>query len=186
MYAIIKTGGKQYTVKPGEVLDVEKIEGEAGTKVQLEALFINDGTNIITDADALAKATVTAEIIDQHKGKKAIIFKFKKRKGYKRTKGHRQNLTKICITEIAGVKAEAPAKKEAPKAEKPAKKEAPKAEAPKAEEPVVEAAAEAAEAPAQDLSKFTVVQLKEMAKEKGIKIPSGAKKAEIIEIIENA
>ena len=174
MYAVIKTGGKQYTVKPGDVLDVEKIEGEAGDKVQLEVLFLNDGTNIVTDADALAKTTVTAEILDQHKGKKVIIFKFKKRKGYKRTRGHRQNLTKICITEVAGVKAEAPAKKEAPKAEEP-----------KAEEPKVEAAP-AAEAPAEDLSKLTVAQLKELAAEKGIKIPSGARKAEIVEIIQNA
>ena len=106
MYAIIKTGGKQYTVKPGDVIDVEKIEGEAGTQVQLPVLFLNNGEDVVTDADALAQTTVTAEIVDQHKGPKAIIFKFKKRKGYKKLRGHRQNLTKIVITEVAGVKAE--------------------------------------------------------------------------------
>lgn len=83
MYAIVKTGGKQYTVKPGDVLDVEKIEGEAGDKVSLDVLFLNDGSNVVTDASALAKTNVTAEILDQHKGDKQIIFKFKKRKGYK-------------------------------------------------------------------------------------------------------
>ena len=170
MYAIIKTGGKQYTVKPGDVIDVEKLEGEAGTQIQLPVLFLNNGTEVITDADALANTTVTAEIVDQHKGPKAIIFKFKKRKGYKKLRGHRQNLTKIAITEVAGVKAE-------PKAAKPAKAEAPVET--KAEAPVEEA-------PAQDLSKMTVAELKAYAAEKDIKVPSSARKAEIIELIQNA
>lgn len=171
MYAIIKTGGKRYTVKPGDVIDVEKLEGEAGTQIQLPVLFLNNGTEVVTDADALAKTTVTAEIVDQHKGPKAIIFKFKKRKGYKKLRGHRQNLTKIVITEVAGVKAE-------PKAAKPAKAEAPaetKAEAAPAEETA-----------AKDLSKMTVAELKAFAAEKDIKVPSSARKAEIIELIQNA
>ena len=100
MYAIIKTGGKQYTVKPGDVIDVEKIEGEAGTQVQLPVLFLNNGEDVVTDADALAQTTVTAEIVDQHKGPKAIIFKFKKRKNYKKLRGHRQSLTRIQIESI--------------------------------------------------------------------------------------
>lgn len=173
MYAIIKTGGKQYTVKPGDVIDVEKLEGEAGTQIQLPVLFLNNGTEVVTDADALAKTTVTAEIVDQHKGPKAIIFKFKKRKGYKKLRGHRQNLTKLVITEVAGVKAE-------PKAAKPAAK---------AEAPVAEAKAEAApaeETAAKDLSKMTVAELKAYAAEKDIKVPSSARKAEIIELIQNA
>ena len=105
MYAIVKTGGKQYTVKPGDVLDVEKIEGEAGDKVSLDVLFLNDGSNVVTDAGALAKTKVTAEIIDQHKGDKQIVFKFKKRKGYKRTRGHRQQLTRLCIVAVGAVRA---------------------------------------------------------------------------------
>ncbi len=183
MYAIIKTGGKQYTVKPGDVIDVEKLEGEAGTQVEFPVLFLNDGKDVVTDADALAKTTVLAQIVDQHKGPKAIIFKFKKRKGYKRLRGHRQNLTKVVITEVAGVKAEAPkAAKPAKKAEAPKKEAAPKA-AKKEEAP--KAAAPAAEAPA-DLTKMTVAELKAYAAEKGIKIPSSARKAEIIELIQNA
>ena len=182
MYAIIKTGGKQYTVKPGDVIDVEKIEGEAGTQVQLPVLFLNNGEDVVTDADALAQTTVTAEIVDQHKGPKAIIFKFKKRKGYKKLRGHRQNLTKIVITEVAGVKAE-------PKAAKPAV-----AEPVAAAEPVAEPAAAAAVPSVEDtfsrfkdeLNKMTVAQLKELAAELGVKLSSSARKAEIIETIQNA
>ena len=99
MYAIVKTGGKQYTVKPGDVLDVEKIEGEAGDKVDLQVLLLNDGNKVV--ADEAAKVKVTAEIIDQHKGKKQLVFKFKKRKNYKKLRGHRQQLTRIQITSIA-------------------------------------------------------------------------------------
>ncbi len=179
MYAIVKTGGKQYTVKPGDVLDVEKIEGEAGDRVDLQVLLLNDGNKVVADAAEAAKVKVTAEIIDQHKGKKQLVFKFKKRKGYKRTKGHRQQLTKIAIVDVNGVTAEAP-KPQAPKAE-----QAPKTE-PKAAEPKAEKPAEKAEAPAEDLSKMTVAQLKDLAAEKGIKVPSGARKAEIVELIQNA
>lgn len=179
MYAIVKTGGKQYTVKPGDVLDVEKIEGEAGDRVDLQVLLLNDGNKVVADAAEAAKVKVTAEIIDQHKGKKQLVFKFKKRKGYKRTKGHRQQLTKIAIVDVNGVTAEAP-KPQAPKAEQAPKTE-PKAAEPKAEKPAAQA-----EAPAEDLSKMTVAQLKDLAAEKGIKVPSGARKAEIVELIQNA
>ena len=171
MYAIVKTGGKQYTVKPGDVLDVEKIEGEAGDKVSLDVLFLNDGSNVVTDASALAKTNVTAEILDQHKGDKQIIFKFKKRKGYKRTRGHRQQLTRLCIVDVNGTKAAAPAPKKAA-AEKPAKKE-------------TKAAAPAKKADV-DFTKMTVAELKDYAKEHDIKLPSGARKADIIETITNA
>lgn len=179
MYAIVKTGGKQYTVKPGDVLDVEKIEGEAGDRVDLQVLLLNDGNKVVADAAEAAKVKVTAEIIDQHKGKKQLVFKFKKRKGYKRTKGHRQQLTKIAIVDVNGVTAEAP-KPQAPKAEQAPKTE-PKAAEPKAEKPAAQA-----EAPAEDLSKMTVAQLKDLAAERGIKVPSGARKAEIVELIQNA
>jgi large subunit ribosomal protein L21 len=170
MYAIVKTGGKQYTVKPGDVLDVEKIEGEAGDKVSLDVLFLNDGSNVVTDAGALAKTKVTAEIIDQHKGDKQIVFKFKKRKGYKRTRGHRQQLTRLCIVDVNGAKASAPAPKKAV-AEKPAKAEAKKAAQPAADV---------------DFNKMTVAELKDYAKEHDIKLPSGARKADIIETITSA
>lgn len=194
MYAIVKTGGKQYTVKPGDVLDVEKIEGEAGDKVSLDVLFLNDGSNVITDAGALAKTKVTAEILDQHKGDKQIVFKFKKRKGYKRARGHRQQLTRLCIVDVNGTKASAPAKpkKAAAKAEKPAKVE--KAAKPAAAEKPAKAAKPAKEEtkktaqPAADVdfTKMTVAELKDYAKEHDIKLPSGARKADIIETITNA
>lgn len=100
MYAIVSTGGKQYKVAQDDVITVEKIEGEVGTKVELPVLFLNDGKKIVTDAAKLAKAKVTAEIVDQFKGEKQLVFKFKKRKRYHRANGHRQNLTKIQIVEL--------------------------------------------------------------------------------------
>ena len=100
MYAIVTTGGKQYKVATDDVLTVEKIEGEAGTKVELPVIFLNDGKKIITDPAKLAKAKVTAEIVDQFKGEKQLVYKFKKRKRYHRTKGHRQNLTKLQVTSM--------------------------------------------------------------------------------------
>ena len=116
MYAIVSTGGKQYKVATDDVLNVEKIEGEVGTKIELPVLFLNDGKKIITDPAKLAKAKVTAEIVDQFKGEKQLVFKFHKRKRYRRLKGHRQQLTRLKITKVQAtsrakkaVEAEAPA-----------------------------------------------------------------------------
>lgn len=197
MYAIVKTGGKQYTVKAGDVLDVEKLEGAEGDKLDLQVLLVRDGKKTISDPKELAGVKVVAQIVEQHKGDKVLVFKFKKRKGYKRTRGHRQQLTRICIVELNGEKAEAPKKREerpaAAKADKKAadkkpvadKKPADKKEAAKAEAPAKEAKADKADA-AQDLSKLTVAQLKDLAKERGVKLESGARKADIITAIENA
>ncbi len=204
MYAIVKTGGKQYTVKAGDVFDVEKLEGAEGDKLDLQVLLVRDGKKTISDPKELSGVKVVAQIVEQHKGDKVLVFKFKKRKGYKRTRGHRQQLTRICIVELNGEKAEAPKKREerpaAKKADKKAdaaagkkaaekkpaaKKEDAKAEKPKKEEAAKEAKAEKADA-AQDLSKLTVAQLKDLAKERGVKLESGARKADIIAAIENA
>ena len=100
MYAIVSTGGKQYKVTTDEVLAVEKIEGEPGTKIELPVLFLNDGKKIVADPAKVAKAKVTAEIVEQFKGEKQLVFKFQKRKRSKKLRGHRQNLTKIKITKI--------------------------------------------------------------------------------------
>lgn len=100
MYAIVSTGGKQYKVAQDDVITVEKIDAEVGSKVELPVLFLNDGKKIVTDPAKLAKAKVTAEIVDQFKGEKQLVFKFKKRKRYHRANGHRQNLTKIQIVEL--------------------------------------------------------------------------------------
>ncbi|MBY4798062.1 50S ribosomal protein L21 [Collinsella sp. AGMB00827] len=100
MYAIVQTGGKQYKVASDDVLTVEKIEGEPGSKVELSVIFVNDGKKIITDPAKLAKAHVTAEIVKQFKGEKQLVYKFKRRKRYHKLKGHRQMLTMVKICDI--------------------------------------------------------------------------------------
>ncbi len=130
MYAIVATGGKQIKVAAGDVVVVEKLDAEVGSSVTFDVIFLADDDQIVVDPSELASATVTGEVVEQFKGEKAIIFKFKKRKGYKRLKGHRQNLTKVRITDIAASAAK-------PKAAKaPAKKKA-------AAKPVVEVVADA-------------------------------------------
>ena len=101
MYAVIKTGGKQYRVSEGDYLDIEKLDAEAGADVEFDVLFICDGSSIIIEPDALAKAKVCGQVVEHFKGEKQIVFKFKKRKNYKRTQGHRQQLTKVYITLVS-------------------------------------------------------------------------------------
>lgn len=100
MYAIVATGGKQYKVAKDDVIVVEKLNAQPGDKVELPVLLLNDGTKAIVEAAELQDKKVTAEVIEHFKGEKVLIFKFKKRKRYHRTKGHRQQLTKIKIAEI--------------------------------------------------------------------------------------
>lgn len=107
MYAIVKTGGKQYKAAPGDILDIEKIDGEPGQIVALEALCIVDGEKVETDAAKAAAVKVEATIVDQHKGKKQLVFKFKKRKNYKKLNGHRQQLTRVQITAVGDEKFQA-------------------------------------------------------------------------------
>ncbi len=100
-YAIIKTGGKQYKVAAGDVIQVEKLDVEPGTETSFsEVLFYAADGEIKTDAAALAGATVTAEVVAQTKAPKVIAYKYRRRKGYHRTVGHRQKLTKVRITAI--------------------------------------------------------------------------------------
>ena len=114
MYAIVSTGGKQYKVAQGDVIDVEKLDVQPGDKVELDVLMLNDGATSIVEPAALEGKKVVAEVIDQHKAKKVIVYKFKKRKRYQRTRGHRQNLTRLKVAELPVAK---PAKsaKTAPK-----------------------------------------------------------------------
>ena len=100
MYAIVSTGGKQYKVAQGDVIDVEKLDAQPGDKVALDVLMLADGDTVVVDPTALEGKTVEAEVIDQFKGKKVLVFKLKKRKRYHRTKGHRQNLTKLLISSL--------------------------------------------------------------------------------------
>ena len=100
MYAIVKTGGKQYKVAEGDLVKVEKIEGEAGTSVSLSPILVVDGSTVTSAADALAKVTVSGEIVEQTKGPKIRIHKFKNKTGYHKRQGHRQKLTVVKITGI--------------------------------------------------------------------------------------
>ena len=101
MYAIVKTGGKQYKVAAGDYLNIEKLDAEVGAKVPLTAIAVVDGDKVVADPAKAAKTKVEAEVVEQFKGEKQIIFKFKKRKNYKRTRGHRwQNLTRVKIVSV--------------------------------------------------------------------------------------
>ena len=100
MYAIVKTGGRQYKVAEGDIVKVEKIAGELGSSVALTPVLLVDGATVTTKADELAKVKVSAEIIDSVKGPKIKILKYKNKTGYKKRQGHRQPLTVLKITGI--------------------------------------------------------------------------------------
>ena len=100
-YAIIQTGGKQYRVSEGDLLNVEKLAVEAGTETTIsDVMLVVNGDKITLGAPLVSGASVTAEVVSQFKDDKVIAFKFKRRKGYHRKKGHRQDLTKVEITAI--------------------------------------------------------------------------------------
>ena len=100
MYAIVKTGGKQYKVAVGDVVEVEKIVGEPGASVDLQALLLVDGDDVTTDAGALAKVAVTGEVVAHTTGPNIKIHPFRNKTGYHRRMGHRQPLTQIKVTGI--------------------------------------------------------------------------------------
>ena len=99
MYAIVKTGGKQYKVAEGDLVKVEKIEGESGAAVALTPVLLVDGADI-TSGDALAGKTVNAEIVEQTKGPKINGMHYRNKTGYKRRYGHRQKQTVLKVTGI--------------------------------------------------------------------------------------
>ena len=99
MYAIVKTGGKQYRVEQGQTLLVERLPEEAGASVALQPLLIAGDTPVF-DADGLSRASVDARIVEHLRGPKLRVFEFKPKQGYKRRTGHRQELTRIEITGI--------------------------------------------------------------------------------------
>ena len=100
MYAIVKTGGKQYKVAVDDVVTVEKIDGEPGAEVSLPAVLLVDGDDVTTDSAALAAASVTAKVVEHTKGPKIRIHKFKNKTGYHKRQGHRQKLTRVEVTGI--------------------------------------------------------------------------------------
>ena len=104
MYAIVKTGGKQYKVAPGDKLNVEKLPVEVGEKVELTAIC---GEPVVADPAEAAKTKVEATVVEQFRGEKQLVFKFKKRKNYKKMRGHRQYLTRIRIDSVGSAVADA-------------------------------------------------------------------------------
>jgi len=101
MYAIVNSGGKQYKVEEGDILKVEKIHGDVGNKVTFEKiLMVSDGENINAGKPLLEDVTVQGHIVEQNKSKKIIVFKYKKRKRYRRKRGHRQFYTAVKIDKI--------------------------------------------------------------------------------------
>ena len=101
-FAIIKTGGRQYRVAEGDTIDVDLLETEPGKQVVIaEVLMHADGDNNLTHGAPIDGAKVTAEVIEQRKDKKVIAYKFKRRKGYHRTVGHRRRLTRLKIKSIS-------------------------------------------------------------------------------------
>jgi large subunit ribosomal protein L21 len=102
MFAVLKTGGKQYKVSQGDVIQVEKLEGNVGDKVTLDQiLMIGEEDKVDVGTPILGGSNVTCEIIDQAKGPKILVFKKKRRKKYRRTNGHRQLITHLKITDIS-------------------------------------------------------------------------------------
>jgi large subunit ribosomal protein L21 len=138
MYAVIKTGGKQYKVEAGATLKVEKLLGEVGSKVVIDkVLMINDGENTTIGAPLIAGAIVNATVVSHGRADKVMIFKFRRRKHYRKTQGHRQSFTEILINDVNGKGAAAKPAAEAkvakaPAAAKPAAKVAKPAAAKKA------------------------------------------------------
>lgn len=164
MYAVIKTGGKQYKVAEGDRLVVEKIEGEAGDQIVFgEVLMLGGESGVTVGSPLIDGAQVIGELVEVRKGEKVIVFKKRRRQNYRRTKGHRQWEAFVAISEIVlpGAKPKTAAKaKAAPKAKAgeaaPAKAAAPKAAA-KAEKPAAKAAPKAKAASNDDLTQLNGV-----------------------------
>ncbi len=100
MYAIVRAGGRQEKVAVGDVVVMDRVEGEPGGSVTLPALLVVDGSTVTTDPATLAKVTVKAEIVEHGRGPKIDILKYKNKTGYRRRQGHRQELTTVKVTDI--------------------------------------------------------------------------------------
>ncbi|MBR6015125.1 MAG: 50S ribosomal protein L21 [Firmicutes bacterium] len=172
MYAIIETGGKQYRVQEGDVITVEKLNVEAGKKVEFDkVLVMNNGADLQIGAPYVDGAKVFGNVVENGKAKKVIIFKYKAKKDERTKQGHRQPYTMV---EITGIGADKPAKKTA------AKKAEPAAEAPKAE---AKAEAKNDAKPSLSMKKDELIAF---ANERNITVDAKATKQVILETIEAA
>ena len=102
MYAIVRSGGRQHKVAVGDVLEVDKVEAEVGSSIDLVPLLVVDGDAVTADAKKLAKVKVSAEVLAETKGPKIRIIKYKNKTGYKKRQGHRQRYTQVKVTGIEG------------------------------------------------------------------------------------
>ncbi|NVJ64303.1 MAG: 50S ribosomal protein L21 [Flavobacteriaceae bacterium] len=163
MYAIVEIAGQQFKVAKDQKVFVHRLDAEEGSKLNFDnVLLLDDDKKVTIGAPAINGASVEAKVLKHLKGDKVIVFKKKRRKGYRKKNGHRQYLTEILIEGISASGSKPAAKKEAAKAE--AKPAAPKK----------------AEAASEDLSSKTVAELKDLAKAKGIEGISSMKKADLI------
>ena len=101
MYAIVRSGGTQQKVAVGDVIEIDKVTTGVGESVSLPVLLLVDGENVTSEADKLAKASVTAEVVGATKGPKIIIQKYKNKTGYRKRQGHRQHYTQVKVTDIS-------------------------------------------------------------------------------------
>jgi large subunit ribosomal protein L21 len=120
MYAVVKTGGKQYRVAKDDVIVVERLKAEAGEDIELDqVLMLDDGTAPVIGTPLVDGARVAATVVDQSRGAKVLVFKRRRRKDYRRTKGHRQDVTVLRVTEILAKGQTRSAAKAAPKPAEP-------------------------------------------------------------------
>ena len=174
MYAIVEIAGQQFKVAKDQKVFVHRLAQEEGSNVSFDqVLLLDDGKAVTLGAPAITGASVEAKVVKHLKGDKVIVFKKKRRKGYRVKNGHRQALTEILIE---GISAKGGAKKAAPKA-KAEKEKAEKAKAPAAKKAGPKKATPKVK---EDLSGKTVAELKELAKAKGITGISSMKKADLI------
>lgn len=101
VYAIVRAGGRQEKVSVGDLVTLDRVTAEAGSNIELQPLMLVDGDKVVTAADELSKVKVTAEVVEDLRGPKIIIQKYKNKTGYKVRQGHRQELTKVKVTSIA-------------------------------------------------------------------------------------
>ena len=100
MYAIVRSGGRQHKVAVGDVVEIDKVDDEVGSSLKLQPLLLVDGDTVTSDRGALDKASVTAEVLDESKGPKIRIVRYKNKTGYRRRVGHRQRYTRVKVTGI--------------------------------------------------------------------------------------